>query len=138
MKHEILAEVLHHPAAQTREVDLIVIGAGFAGMLAAIEARRGGVSDILIIEKGNDFGGCWRENTYPGVACDIPSHLYSFRRNPNADWSRTYSPGAEIFAYAQQVAREEGLYERTLFGKTMISADWDAGSRRWKVRTADG
>lgn len=138
MKHEIFAEAHRGPDAPTREVDLLVIGAGFAGMLAAIEARRGGVSDILIIEKGDDFGGCWRENTYPGVACDIPSHLYSFRRNPNPDWSRTYSPGAEIFAYAQRIAREEGLYERTLFGKAMTSADWDAGSRRWKVRTADG
>ena len=58
-------------------------------MLATTEARRRGDEDVLIIEKGSDFGGCWRENTYPGVACDIPSHLYSFRRNPNAGWSRT-------------------------------------------------
>jgi cation diffusion facilitator CzcD-associated flavoprotein CzcO len=107
-------------------------------MLAALEAKRRGTSDVLIIEKGNDFGGCWRENTYPGVACDIPSHLYSFRLNPNSNWSRTYSPGAEIFAYAQRVAREEGLYESTLFGKTMTSADWNEDTRRWEVRTADG
>ncbi|MGY4401833.1 flavin-containing monooxygenase [Bradyrhizobium sp. USDA 3315] len=125
-------------AAPAGEVDLLVVGAGFAGMLAAIEARRRGITNVLIIDKGSDFGGCWRENTYPGIACDIPSHLYSFRRNPNADWSRTYSPGAEIFAYSQNVAREEGLYARTLFGKTMTSADWNPQTRRWEVRTAEG
>lgn len=138
MKHVAFTDALRLSTTSAREVDLLVVGAGFAGMLAALEARRRGVRDILIIEKGDDFGGCWRENTYPGVACDIPSHLYSFRLKPRSDWSRTYSPGAEIFAYAQRVAREEELYEQALFGKTMTSADWNSDRRRWEVRTADG
>ena len=82
----------------------LVIGAGFAGLGAAIKLDEAGETDFLVIEKGHDVGGTWRDNTYPGVACDVPSQLYSFSFAPNPDWSRSFSPQPEIHAYLRKVA----------------------------------
>ncbi len=120
------------------DMDIIVIGAGFGGMSSAIAARRAGFKNVLILEKAQDVGGTWRENTYPGVACDVPSHLYSLATHPNPDWTRTYSPGEEIRAYLERVARDEGLYDICRFGQEVTSAEWDSTSGRWQVTTATG
>ena len=81
---------------------VLIIGAGFGGLGMAIELARAGEHAVLLLEKGADVGGVWRENTYPGAACDIPSHLYSFSFEPNPHWSRTYSPQAEILDYLRR------------------------------------
>ncbi len=119
-----------------REVDILIIGSGFSGLTMAMEARRRGFADIAILEKADDIGGTWRENTYPGVACDVPSHLYSFARHLNPDWSTSYAGGNEIWMYMRNVARDEGLFELCHFGQTMQSARW-TGSR-WQVETVEG
>ena len=87
---------------QRREVDHLVIGAGFAGLGMAIKLQEDGEADFLVIERGPDVGGTWRDNTYPGAACDVPSQLYSFSFAPNPDWSSSYSPQPEIQAYLQR------------------------------------
>ncbi|TDK43832.1 flavin-containing monooxygenase [Antarcticimicrobium luteum] len=118
------------------ECDILIVGAGFSGLIMALEARRRGFGKIVILEKADDIGGTWRENTYPGVACDIPSHLYSMARHPNPDWSSAYAGGAEIWAYLRRVARDEGLYELCHFEQTLKSARWDG--TRWQVETEKG
>lgn len=116
--------------------DILIIGAGFSGLIMALEARRRGLGRITILEKADDVGGTWRENTYPGIACDIPSHLYAMASHPNPDWSRCYAGGAEIWAYLQRIARDEGLYPLCRFGQTLKSARWDGA--RWQVETEQG
>lgn len=118
------------------KTDMLIVGAGFSGLTMALEARKRGMSDITILEKAGDIGGTWRENTYPGVACDVPSHLYSMATHLNPDWSRAYAAGSEIQAYLQQVARDEGLYDLCHFHQELKSACWDGS--RWRVETRDG
>ncbi|WP_299895195.1 NAD(P)/FAD-dependent oxidoreductase [uncultured Ruegeria sp.] len=121
---------MHH------KTEMLIVGAGFAGLTMALEARKRGIKDIAILEKADDIGGTWRENTYPGVACDVPSHLYSMATHLNPHWSRAYAGGAEIRAYLQKVARQEGLYDLCHFGQELKSARWDG--TRWQVETMDG
>ena len=87
-----------------RRVDHLIIGAGFAGLCAAIKLQEDGERDFVVIERGSDVGGTWRDNTYPGAACDVPSQLYSFSFARNPDWSSSYSPQPEIQAYLKKVA----------------------------------
>ncbi|MGI9369278.1 MAG: flavin-containing monooxygenase, partial [Ruegeria sp.] len=119
-----------------QNTDMLIVGAGFSGLTMAIEARRRGLKNITILEKAGDVGGTWRENTYPGVACDVPSHLYSMATHLNPDWSRAYAGGAEIQFYLQGVARDEGLYDLCNFHQKLESALWDGS--RWQVETEDG
>ena len=92
--------------------------------------------DFVVLEKADDLGGTWRDNTYPGCRCDVPSHLYSFSFAPNPTWSRTYSPQAEILAYLKSCADRFGVREKVRFGCDVTSAVWDAG--RWKLETSQG
>ncbi|WP_171235699.1 NAD(P)/FAD-dependent oxidoreductase [Ruegeria sp. HKCCA6837] len=121
---------MHH------KTEMLIIGAGFSGLTMALEARKRGLSDIAVLEKADDIGGTWRENTYPGVACDVPSHLYSMATHPNPHWSRAYAGGAEIQAYLKGVAQREGLYDLCHFGQELKAAKWDGA--RWQVETMDG
>ena len=120
----------------THETDMLIVGAGFSGLIMAIEARKRGIQKIAILEKADDIGGTWRENTYPGVACDVPSHLYSMATHLNPDWTRAYAGGAEIWDYLRRIARDEGLLERCHFHTELKSARWDGP--RWQVETTDG
>jgi cation diffusion facilitator CzcD-associated flavoprotein CzcO len=117
-------------------VGMLIIGAGFSGLIMALEARNRGITSIAILEKAGDIGGTWRENTYPGVACDIPSHLYSMATHLNPDWSRAYAGGAEIQAYLKNVCHNEGLYDLCHFHQKLKSAQWDGN--RWQVETEEG
>src|SRR2546421_2955990 len=92
-----------------------VIGAGMAGILSAIKLTEAGITDFTVYEKGDRVGGTWRENTYPGLSCDVPSHLYSYSFALTPDWSRRFSPGVEIQAYYEQVAREDRVLHRVRF-----------------------
>jgi cation diffusion facilitator CzcD-associated flavoprotein CzcO len=117
---------------------VVVIGTGFSGMGMAIQLRKDGRDDFVILEKADDFGGTWRDNTYPGCACDIQSHMYSFSFEQKADWSRSFAPQAEIWDYMLGVARKWGLPSYTRFGTEVTSARWDAEESRWYVDTGSG
>src|SRR5205814_7886642 len=88
---------------------VVIVGAGFGGIAAAIELRRRGFDDVMILERGPGVGGTWLYNTYPGCACDVPSHLYSFSYAKRADWPRLCSPQKEILEYLQGVARDHAV-----------------------------
>ena len=124
-------------AAEARP-DILVVGAGFSGLAFAMEARRRGLGEVTILEKAGEIGGAWRENTYPGVACDVPSHLYGFADHPNPDWSRVYAGGAEIQRHLHDVVAREGLRPLIRFHRTFRAAGWDAEARRWRVETEEG
>src|SRR5687767_4444963 len=89
--------------------DIAIVGAGFSGIAMASKLLRAGRTDFIVLEKGSDLGGTWRDNDYPGCACDVPSHVYSFSFAPNPNWSSTFSPQAEIHAYLRDVAEREGV-----------------------------
>src|SRR6202034_2580920 len=88
-----------------RPLQVVIVGAGFGGIAAAIELRRHGITELKILEQAEDLGGTWLHNTYPGAACDVPSHLYSFSFAQRRDWTRLCSPHAEILEYLGGVAR---------------------------------
>lgn len=115
----------------------VIIGTGFSGLGMGIALQRQGV-DFLILEKADDIGGTWRENSYPGCACDVPSHLYSFSFEPKADWTRMFSPQPEILEYLSGVADKYGLRRYIRFGSTVDRAHWDEAEQRWHVFTAAG
>jgi cation diffusion facilitator CzcD-associated flavoprotein CzcO len=113
-----------------------IIGAGMAGILSAIKLTEAGLTDFTIYEKGDRYGGTWRENTYPGLACDVPSHLYSYSFAPNPGWSHQFSPGPEIREYFEKVAAEHGLEPKTRFDDEVTSCTFVDG--RWLIDTAAG
>ena len=119
-------------------VRVFVVGAGFAGLGAAIKLDEHGFSDFLVVDKGATVGGTWRDNTYPGAACDVPSQLYSFSFAPNPDWSRSFSPQPEIQAYLQRTAEQAGVLDRFRFGVTVEDLTWDETDRVWQVVTDAG
>ncbi len=112
-----------------------VIGAGMSGVLAAIQLRERGY-DFTVFEKADRVGGTWRENTYPGIACDVPSHLYSYSFALNPDWNYASSPGAEIQDYFERVAERTGVMGSIRFGEPVVRCEWQG--ERWEVETASG
>ncbi len=121
-----------------RHTRILIIGAGFAGLGAAIRLDQAGQKDFLVVERGSEVGGTWRDNTYPGAACDVPSQLYSFSFAPNREWSRSFSGQPEIQAYIRKVALESGVLDRHLFDTEVTGAEWDAAARIWRVETDRG
>jgi cation diffusion facilitator CzcD-associated flavoprotein CzcO len=113
-----------------------VIGAGMAGILSAIKLEEAGVSDFTVYEKGDQLGGTWRENTYPGLACDVPSHLYSYSFALTPEWSHRFSPGSEIRAYFERIAREHNVVPHVRFGDEVTDCTFAHG--RWQLTTAAG
>ena len=120
------------------DVDTVIVGAGFAGIGMGIQLARRGDTSFVILERADDVGGTWRDNTYPGVACDIPSHLYSFSFRQNPNWSRFFAPGAEIHDYLRRAAHDEGLLPHLRFGADVTMMRWDAAAVRWLVSTPSG
>src|SRR5215218_1788685 len=121
-----------------QEVRVAIIGSGFAGLGLAVRLRQQGETDFVVLERGDDVGGTWRDNTYPGAACDVQSNLYSFSFAPNPDWPRTYSAQPEIQAYLRSTAERFGVRPHCVFGAEVTSARWDHAARRWRVRTTAG
>jgi len=113
-----------------------IIGAGMSGILSAIKLAEAGLTDFTIYEKADRLGGTWRENTYPGVACDVPSHLYSYSFAPNPDWSHHFAPGGEIQAYFEDVARRYAVEKAIRFGDEVKRCAFTDG--RWHLETASG
>lgn len=124
----------------TVEVDVAIVGAGFAGLGLGIRLKRRAADErtaesFVILERADDVGGTWRDNVYPGVACDIPSHLYSYSFRTKPDWSHVYPSGAELQEYLRECAREEGLLPHLRFGEPVTDARWLANDERWLVTT---
>src|SRR5690349_18205214 len=116
----------------------LVVGAGFAGLGTAIKLDEAGRTDFVVVDKGATVGGTWRDNTYPGAACDVPSQLYSFSFAPNPNWSRSFSQQPEIHAYLEDVAERSGVLDRFRFDTAVEEARWDDDHQRWHVRTTAG
>jgi cation diffusion facilitator CzcD-associated flavoprotein CzcO len=116
--------------------EVVVLGAGLSGVCAAIKLKEAGVNNIRVFEKAGDVGGTWRDNRYPGVACDVPSHLYSYSFAPNPDWSRWYAPGPEIWDYVRRCAMDAAVYDQITFNTTIVSAVWD--KNRWLIQDSHG
>ncbi|GGO89965.1 Baeyer-Villiger monooxygenase [Nocardioides phosphati] len=121
---------------QHTEVDHLIVGAGFAGLCAAIKLDEAGETDLVVIEKDSDVGGTWHINTYPGAECDVPSQLYSYSFALNPDWSKVYSPQQEIWEYTKKVATEAGILDRVVLETAVLDATWDDGLKRWIVTVA--
>jgi cation diffusion facilitator CzcD-associated flavoprotein CzcO len=120
------------------EVDVAVVGAGFGGLGMAIEMKRAGMDDFVVLERGEDVGGTWFANTYPGCQCDIPSNLYSFSFARKADWPRAYPLQQDILDYLRDCAERFGVMPHTHLGCELLEAEWDAGAARWRIETSRG
>ncbi len=121
---------------QTRTPSVAVIGAGMTGILMAMRLRESGIDDITIFEKADRLGGTWRENTYPGVACDVPAHMYTYSFAGNPEWSNRYAHGDEIQAYFERVAKEQGVSETIRYNEGIEDSHYSNG--KWQLRTSKG
>jgi cation diffusion facilitator CzcD-associated flavoprotein CzcO len=115
-----------------------IVGAGFGGLGAAIRLRQQGIDEFLVFERADDLGGTWRDNSYPGCACDVPSHLYSFSFAPNPRWSRSFSGQPEIWGYLRDCATRFGILPHLRLGHEVRRAGWDDRRQHWRVETAGG
>jgi cation diffusion facilitator CzcD-associated flavoprotein CzcO len=117
---------------------VVIVGTGFAGIGMAIALTKAGVRDFVILEKADRVGGTWRENTYPGCACDIRSHLYSFSFEPKADWTREFAPQPEILGYIEHCVAKYQLGPHIRFGQEVTAAEYDEAAAAWDITTANG
>lgn len=118
--------------------EVIIIGAGFGGLAAALELERHGITSYTVLERAEEVGGVWQANTYPGAACDVPSVIYQFSRHLKPDWSRRFGSQAEIREYLRDVAVESGVRERVRFGSKVVAATFDEDPARWSVELRGG
>ncbi len=121
------------PQTPLRDPSVIIVGAGMTGILLTIKLREAGITQITVLEKKGNLGGTWRENTYPGVACDVPAYMYTYSFEPNPDWTQTYPTGDQIQAYFERVARKYGVTDIIRFDEEVIEARYHQG--KWQVRT---
>jgi cation diffusion facilitator CzcD-associated flavoprotein CzcO len=126
---------MSHPR---RARSIAIVGGGFGGVAAAAQLLRAGYGDVTVFERGERVGGVWHHNTYPGAACDVPSHLYELSFAPNPSWSRRYAPQAEIQAYIERVAHDEGVLDRVRLGTEVEAARWDDERAVWELETSAG
>jgi cation diffusion facilitator CzcD-associated flavoprotein CzcO len=115
------------------ELPIAIVGSGFSGIAMGVRLRQAGIESFVILEKASDVGGTWRENSYPGAACDVPSHLYSFSFEPRSDWSRSFSRQSEIQEYLQHCAAKYDLLRRMRFGQRVTGGHFDAATGTWTV-----
>ncbi|MER5636879.1 NAD(P)/FAD-dependent oxidoreductase [Kitasatospora sp. NPDC002227] len=123
---------------QAPHVRVAVIGSGFGGIGAGVRLRRAGITDFVILERADAVGGTWRDNSYPGCACDVPSHLYSFSFAPNPEWPRAFSFQPDIRAYLEKVTDTFGVRPHLRFNAEVTEARWEPEHSRWRVTTAAG
>ncbi|MFZ5561201.1 MAG: flavin-containing monooxygenase [Pseudomonadota bacterium] len=127
------------PRPQARlPYETVIVGSGFSGIGMGIALRKAGRHDFIILEKAADLGGTWRENHYPGAACDVPSNMYSYSFEPNPDWSRSYSPQAEILAYMRRCADKHGVTGHMRYDSELVESRWDADAQLWHLATRSG
>jgi cation diffusion facilitator CzcD-associated flavoprotein CzcO len=133
-----VAQLNGHDGEAVSARSIAVVGGGFGGVGAAAMLRRAGYDDVTVFERGERVGGVWNDNTYPGAACDVPSHLYEFSFEPNPRWSRRYAPQAEIQDYLEDVARGHGVLERIRTSTEVRGARWDEARSKWLLETSAG
>jgi cation diffusion facilitator CzcD-associated flavoprotein CzcO len=124
--------------SEPRDVRVAIVGGGLGGIGATVMLRRAGIGDVVVFERAEEVGGTWRDNTYPGCACDVPSALYSFSFAPNPAWGRVFARQPEIRAYARAVARDHGVEPHVLTGAEVLDARWDEDAQRWRIATTRG
>lgn len=124
--------------AASRHVRIAIAGTGFAGLGAAIRLKQRGIDDFVLFERAGEIGGVWRDNSYPGCACDVQSHLYSFSFAPNPDWTRAYAPQEEIRRYLVDCAARYGILPHVRFHHEVLQARWDDEAQRWQIDTSRG
>ena len=122
----------------TQHHRIAIVGTGFSGLGMAIRLKQEGEDDFVLLERAGDIGGTWRDNTYPGCRCDVPSHLYSFSFAPNPNWSSTFSPQAEILDYLKDCAERFGVMPHVRFETELESASWDEDDQLWTIETSNG
>jgi len=127
-----------HSTQDKRSYRIIIVGSGFGGLCAAIKLKAAGEHDFVILERASDVGGTWRDNDYPGCACDVQSVLYSLSFEQNPDWSRRFPSQPELYAYLQNVARKYELLPHVRFGHSMEHAAFDEGAKVWRIDTNEG
>ncbi len=123
-------------STEQHSLRFVIMGTGLSGIMAAIKLEAAGYSDIVIYEKADKPGGTWRDNTYPGIACDIPSHFYSYSFAPNPEWSARYASGGEIQRYIENVMHRYGVDKRIRFNEEIVRCEFDNG--RWQIETRNG
>ncbi len=128
----------HFAGATEDDVDVIIIGTGFSGLGLAAQLKRRGKDSFVVLERASDVGGTWRDNTYPGAACDQPSHMYSFSFRLNPEWSSIFSAQPEIWEYLRETARHEGILPHVRFDTEVIEAEWVTDENTWVVHTSRG
>ena len=121
-----------------QHTDIAIIGSGFGGIGIAIQLQHAGMHNIVLLEKASDVGGCWRDNSYPGAACDVPSHLYSFSFEPKFDWSRKFAPQREIYAYIRHCAEKYNILPKVQFNTEVTAARFDEQQGVWFITTNTG
>ncbi|MFD2473579.1 flavin-containing monooxygenase [Amycolatopsis silviterrae] len=124
------------PARNT--VKIVIVGAGFAGLGMAVQLTKAGVRDFVILERADAVGGTWRDNTYPGCAVDVKSHLYSYSFAPNPNWSQTYAPHDELLAYTHSIVEKFGLMRYVRLNHEVEGAVWDEADAEWRIATSQG
>jgi cation diffusion facilitator CzcD-associated flavoprotein CzcO len=117
---------------------IAIIGTGFSGLGAAIQLKRAGIDDFVLLERADDLGGTWHFNHYPGLCCDVPSHVYSFSFDLSSEWTRGFAPGWEIKEYLRANAEKHGLMPHIRFGHEVLEAAWDEEASEWNVHTSGG
>jgi len=137
-RHETSARPAPLHAVPSPTDHVLIIGAGFAGIGMAVRLKQAGIDDFTIIERADRVGGTWRDNTYPGIACDVPSSLYSYSFEPNPNWSRFFAPQREILAYLEHCATKYGVRPHIRFGTAATGASFDERTGLWSVHTSDG
>ncbi|HKG35802.1 MAG TPA: NAD(P)/FAD-dependent oxidoreductase [Solirubrobacterales bacterium] len=124
--------------SRTPDTSVAIIGSGFAGLGMAIRLKREGIEDFIVLERAADLGGTWRDNHYPGLSCDIPSHVYSFSFELNPDWTRGFAPGWEIQRYLKRTAEKYGILPHLRYDHEVLDARWEEDGRRWRIQTTRG
>ena len=115
-----------------------IIGTGFGGLCMAIKLKRAGIESFTLLEKAGSVGGTWRDNTYPGAACDVQSHLYSYSFEPKSDWTRKFGLQPEIRSYMESCVNKYGLRSHIQFNKEVVSAEFDKKAGVWVITAKDG
>ncbi|KAF5651837.1 hypothetical protein F25303_3879 [Fusarium sp. NRRL 25303] len=130
--------LLDEPAYKPRNIRIVCVGAGFSGLMLAYEAKYNeslqGFIDLTIYDKNHDVGGTWLVNRYPGVACDVPAHIYTFPFEPNPDWTSFYASGPEIWAYIKRTSDKYGLAETVRFESKVTDATWNESAGKWNLK----
>ncbi|GAC1326593.1 MAG: NAD(P)/FAD-dependent oxidoreductase [Thermoleophilaceae bacterium] len=132
-----MTAIAEHPTTTT-DVGVAIVGSGFSGLGTAIRLKQEGIEDFVVLERAEEVGGTWHFNTYPGCACDVPSHLYSFSFAPNPEWSQTYSRQPEIRDYLRRCVDRFGIRAHIRFGHEVTLARWDEEAARWQIETTGG